>query len=207
MKFAAAQQQAQGEDPFGGLSQKNMDDQVKAIERLLNEADQITVGWKLDRTAKNTFLDFTLPPFPARRSIKTCSSWPMRRRNFSGFTPPDCCSDDELRRQNVGGKHRASDHHARTVEDQNRTGIDNDTNLPEDKARDPGQDGARQLIDVIEKTVRSGKSDGGGLVVAGPNKLQAAVGGFVADGAGLETAVKNLVKLAKGDAEFNALPR
>lgn len=63
----------------------------------------------------------------------------------------------------------------------------------------------KQLLDVAQKTVETGKSDGGGVLLLGPNKFQAAVGGFIADGLALESAVKKLIDMAKAEKEFQQL--
>jgi hypothetical protein len=203
MKFGAAQQQAQGEDPLGGLSQKSIDDQVKAIERLFNEADQFTIGWKLDRAAKNTFLDIVATAVPGSTLDREWQQLADAKSNFAGFLSPEAAVT-----ANFAGKLAPQDieQGVATIQELKKKAeqaVDKDTNLADPKAREQVKTVLRQLIDVIEKTVRTGKSDGGVIVMAGPNKLQVGVGAFVADGPGLEVAVKNLVNLAKGEAEFN----
>src|SRR5262249_2828278 len=81
--------------------------------------------------------------------------------------------------------------------------IDNDQNLPDENAKTQVKTAMRKLIDVGEKTVKSGKMDAGGVLIMGPDQMQAAVGGFIADGPGLESALKDLVELAKGEPAFS----
>ncbi len=204
MAFAAAMQQQQGGE-LGGLSQQSMDQQIQMIERLLNEADQITLGWKLDRQAKNTHFDVTFTAVPGSSLAKDLLQVADARTNFAGFISPDAAVT-----MNFTGKSSPEQiEQAITTLEQLKTkaeqAVDNDTNLPDDNARSQVKTVLRQLLDVIEKTVRTGKSDAGGILVLAPNKFQAVVGGFVADSAGLEAAVKNLITLAKGDAEFNSM--
>jgi len=125
------------------------------------------------------------------------------RTNFAGFNSPDAAVT-----MNFTGKSSPEQiQQAMLTLEQLKTkaeqAVDNDTNLPDDNARSQVKTVLRQLLDVVEKTVQTGRSDAGAVLMLGPNKFQAAVGGFVADSAGLESALKNLITLAKGDAEFN----
>src|SRR4029079_7680544 len=67
------------------VSKKNMQEQMKAIERLLNEADQVTIGWKLDRQAKNTHLDFTVTAVPGLPIDQHVEKMAQAKTNFAGF--------------------------------------------------------------------------------------------------------------------------
>ena len=199
---AAMQRQQGGDNPLTTLSQKNMQEQMKAIERLLNEADQLTIGWKLDRQAKNTHLDFTITATPNSQLAQEIKQAGDAKTNFAGFLMPEAAatlnfcaksSPDSI------AQTKATLEQIRLRADQQ---IDNDTNLPDDKTRAAVKDVLKQLLDVVEKTVETGKSDGGGVLLLGPNKFQAVVGGYVADGAALESAVKKLIGMAQAEQEF-----
>ena len=89
---AAMQRQQGGDNPLAALSQKNMQEQMKAIERLLNEADQLTIGWKLDRQAKNTHLDFTVTAVPGSELAQEIKQAGDAKTNFAGFLMPDAAA-------------------------------------------------------------------------------------------------------------------
>jgi len=198
MQFAAQQQAEQG------LGEKNMEDQVKALEKLFNEADQITLGWKIDRTAKNTYLDFTFTGVPGSSLDKDLQALADVKTNYSGFTTSNAAVT-----ANFAGK-MSAENIAQTLNSLEQMkakiemSIDNDDDLKDENTKKQVKTIATQVIDVLEKTINSGKSDGGVLVMAGPNLLQTAVGFFVADGPGLDAALRNLVKLAQNDPEFSA---
>jgi len=202
---AAMQRQQGGDNPLAALSQKNMQEQVKAIERLLNEADQLTIGWKLDRQAKNTHLDFTVTAVPGSELAQEIKQAGDAKTNFAGFLMPDAAATLSF----CGRSSPDSIAQAKATLEQIRARaelqIDNDANLPDDKTRAAVKDVLKQLLDVAQKTVETGKSDGGGVLLLGPNKFQAAVGGFIADGPALESAVKKLIDMAKAEKEFQQL--
>jgi hypothetical protein len=204
MEFAAAQQRQQaGDNPLATLNEKNLEQQVAAIERLLNEADQITIGWKIDRAAKNTYLDFGVTAVPGSQLDKELKQMAEVRTNFAGFIMPDAAMTLNFCAKNS----QENIDQTLTTLDQLKTkandAIDKDQDLADDK-RDSVKKVLAQFIDVIENTVKSGTSDGGAVVQLGAGKCQAAAGGFVSDGPALEKAVKDLITLAQGEPQFKS---
>jgi len=204
MQMVSAMQQAQaGDNPLAKLGQNNVQAQTAAIERLLNEADQVTIGWKLDRQAKNTHLDFTVTAVPGSPMDQQMQKMAQAKTNFAGFLQSNaavkgCVSGTNTKEEIDQAVGTLGELKTRMEE-----AIDKDNNLKDDKAKAQVKAVAGQFIDVVIKTVKTGKSDGGGLLVLAPDTFQLAVGGFIADGPGLEAAVKNLVELAKGEPQFN----
>ncbi len=203
MEQAAAMQRQQGGDnPLTTLSEKNLQEQMKSLERLLNEADQITIGWKLDRQAKNTHLDMTFTAVPGSQLDKEMKEAGAAKTNFAGFLMPGAAATLNFCAKASPESIEQTKATLEQIRERAEQQIEKDTNLPDDKTRAAVKDLLKQLMDVVERTVETGKSDGGGVLQLGPNKFQAAVGGFVADGAALETAVKNLISMAQNEAEF-----
>ncbi|HTQ37459.1 MAG TPA: hypothetical protein VMJ32_00425 [Pirellulales bacterium] len=203
MEFAAAAQQRQqgADNPFSTLSQKNLEQQVAAIEQLLNEANQITIGWKIDRAAKNTYLDFSVTAVPGSQLDQCMKQMASGTTNFAGFIMPDSALT-----LNFSGKNSQEniDQTLTTLEQlkgKAEEAIDKDPDLANDK-RDSVKQVLHEFLDVAENTVKAGKSDGGAVVQVGAGKFQAAAGGFVADGPALEKAVKDVLTLAQGEPQF-----
>jgi hypothetical protein len=84
-------------------------------------------------------------------------------------------------------------------------GIDNDGSIPNEDGKKAAKDVVGQLLDVVENTLKAGKLDGGAALALQPNSLTFAAGGFVKDGASLESAVKKLVALGGADPNFPAV--
>ncbi len=204
MEFAAAQQKQQGGDnPLSELNEKNMEQQIATIERLLKEADQVTVGWKIDRGAKNTFLDFGVTAVPGSQLDKELAQLANVHTNYAGFMMPDAAVTMSF----CGKNSQENIDQTVTTLEQLKThasdAIDKDQDIPDNK-RDGVKKVLNEFIDVAESTVKSGTSDGGAVVQMGAGKLQAVAGGFVSDGAALEKAVKDLLTLAQDEPEFQS---
>jgi hypothetical protein len=204
MEFAAAQQRQQaGDNPLATLNEKNLEQQVATIERLLKEADQITIGWKIDRGAKDTYLDFGVTAVPGSHLDQELKQMADIRTNFAGFIMPEAavtlsfCGKNS--QENIDQTLTTLDQLKGRADD----AIDKDQDLANDK-RDSVKKVLAQFIDVAESTVKSGTSDGGAVVQLGAGKIQAAAGGFVSDGAALEKAVKDLITLAQGEPDFQS---
>jgi hypothetical protein len=88
-----------------------------------------------------------------------------------------------------------------TARDKANQAIDNDATIPND-GKGQAKDIVKQLLDVAENTLKSGKFDGGAALSLAPNSLAFAAGGFIKDGATLDEAVRKLVKLAGNDPGF-----
>src|SRR5262249_51098361 len=150
-EFAAAQQkQAGGDNPFSTLGEKNLEQQVKAIERLFDEADQITIGWKIDRSAKNTHLDFTFTGVPGKLLAQEMNQMADAKTNYAGFLMPEAAVTANF----CAVKSTENVEQAITTLEQLKAkaeqAIDKDPNLPEDK-RSGVKNVLRELLDVAEK--------------------------------------------------------
>jgi hypothetical protein len=204
MEFAAAQQKQQaGDNPLSELNEKNMEQQIATIERLLKEADQITIGWKIDRGAKDTYLDFGVTAVPGSQLANELAQMANVHTNYAGFIMPDSAVTMSFCGKN---SQENIDQTLATLEQLKAKGsdaIDKDQDIPDNK-RDSVKKVLNEFLDVAESTVKSGTSDGGAVVQMGAGKFQAAAGGFVSDGAALEKAVKDLLALAKDEPEFES---
>lgn len=204
MEFAAAQQRQQGGDnPLNAINQKNMEQQVAAIERLLKEADQVTIGWKIDRNAKTTYLDFTVTAVPGSQLDQEIKQNSGMKTNFSGFLMPEAAVTMNFAAKNAQENIDQTLTTLEQLKSQANDAIDKDQDLPADK-KDSVKKVLDEFMEVANSTVKSGTSDGGAVVQMGAGKFQAAVGGFVSDGPKLEKAVKDLVTLAKGEPDFES---
>ncbi|HEY2761501.1 MAG TPA: hypothetical protein VGI75_12180 [Pirellulales bacterium] len=202
MQFAA-QQHSGDDNPLSALSRKNMEAQTAQLEQLFEQADQITVGWKLDRAAKNTHFDMTFTAKPGSELDQEMQVMAKAKTNFAGFNKPDAAATFSICGINTQNKIDQTVTAIEQAKEKMDEAIDKDQNLQDDNARGKVKAALGKLIDVAEKTVKTGKMDGGGVVLLGADKLQVAVGGYVADGPGFESAIKDLIEMAKGEPDFN----
>ncbi len=192
-----------GEDETAfDFRKKMVQAQLKQIDTLVKEIDQLTFGWAIDPTAKSTSLDMSLTAVAGSDTARKLSGVAAVKSDFLGFLLPDSAFNF-----NVCEKFDPSDvaqfvamiQTARQKADQ---AINNDPSIPNADGKAEAKKVVAQLLDVAENTLKAGKFDGGAALSLAPNSLAFAAGGFIKDGATLDSAVRQLVKLAGNDPGF-----
>ncbi|MCC7084618.1 MAG: hypothetical protein IT427_06390 [Pirellulales bacterium] len=176
--------------------------QLKMIERWLNDADQVTLGWKIDKEAKNTHVDFSFTAVAGTSLAEGIKGFENPTTDLAGFLDPTYAVK-------LLTAHKHSQDHiefglamANVYRKAALEAVDNDEDLASDEDRQSVKTALNDLFDVADATIKTGKSDVGLAVNLAPETIQIAAGTILADGPQLEKAVKNLLELAKGEQEF-----
>lgn len=178
------------------------------IERLINESDELFVGLGIDAEARRVVLDIGFSAKEGTELARQMSLQQGLKTQFAGLLIPGAA----IQLHSVGKTSpedvEQSKPALRALRDQWAKQIDDSPEIPADK-RGPLKNVLNQFVDVVEKTLESGRMDGGAALVLQPGSFQLAAGGYVADGAAVEKALKDLVDVAKGtpgfpQVEFNA---
>jgi hypothetical protein len=181
---------------------KMVQGQLKQIDALVKEIDQLTFGWAIDPAAKSTFLDMSLTAVAGTDTARKLSGVANVKSDFLGFLLPDAAFNF-----NVCEKFEPADvaqfvAMIQTARQKANEAIDNDATIPNAEGKTEAKKVVAQLLDVAENTLKSGKFDGGAALSLAPNSLAFAAGGFIKDGATLDAALRELVKLAGNDPGF-----
>jgi hypothetical protein len=174
---------------------------VNQITRLMEEMEEVTMGLAIDSVAKKTYMDVSLIAKDGTSLARQFTMNTGLKSNFAGFLLPEASVT-----MNFVGKLGPEDIEQNktllaTFKDQAMKHIDDDPKIDAPK-REPLKQIFSQFVDVLSKTIESGKMDGGAALVLEPKNISFVAGGYVADGAGLEAAFKKLVDVAKDDPEF-----
>jgi hypothetical protein len=174
---------------------------MRMIERFLNDADQVTLGWKLDKTAKNTYIDFNVTAAPGTSLAEGLQAFTGSKTDLAGFLNPAFaiqalaaqthskdCVDFMLASSAVFRKAALE-------------ATDKDTDLASDEHKQSVKAALNELFDAIDNTFKSGQFEAGLALNLAPS-LQLATGAKVSDGAVAEKAVKDIIELAKGEPWF-----
>ena len=182
--------------------QKMVEAQIAQIGTLINETEQFTFGWAVDGTAKKTSLDFNMTAVAGSNLAKQFAKAKDLKSDFTGFLNPAAAGNFHFT-----GKLEAADIQQLSqalveVREKAMKGVDNDANIPNDEGKKVVKDIVNQLLDVAKATIESGKIDGGAVLNLASKNLTFAAGAYVADGAGIESALKKLVEIAKNEPDF-----
>lgn len=199
--FDAAMQQREGESKEDYELRKSAAEQsLKQLERVVNETDTITFGWAVDNTSKQTYVDVAMTAVPGTMLAKRLAN-KATASNFAGFL-----MDGAAFALHVNAASEATEADKAQVESQMKAlrdrvmvEMDKDTSIPAD-SKATLKEAIGEIFDVLTETLKSGKADGGAVVLGNP-LLTAAAGGHVADGKAIEAALKKIGKVAAEDPE------
>ena len=199
----AALRQKEGEDESAFEVRKKLaEGQVKALESLVKELNEFTIGLGVDDKARSAHLDIGITAIPDSELAKKIAGQAETKSDFTGFLLPDAAFS--LNAVNAFTQADAAQSLAMLQGFRTKTlaQAENDPNLADENVRKVAKEVLNELFDVVENTIKAGKIDMGAAIVLAPNSVSGAAGGFVADGPALEKAIKKLVELGKADPNF-----
>ncbi|MCA9266594.1 MAG: hypothetical protein KDA60_22195, partial [Planctomycetales bacterium] len=179
--------------------------QIKQWESMLNETDEIVVGWQIDREKQSTHIDISQSAVAGSPTAESLSKLSSVTTRFAGFAVEDAAI-----RTNMTNELGAADIE-RTISmlgptrDSVMKEIDEDDDLPDAKSKATAKSVVNKLFDVVEATVRGGKLDGAASLTLDNNTLSLISGMQVADGKKVEEALDELLELAKDEPKFPAV--
>ncbi len=184
------------------LAKRLSDTQIQRLEDMINDSDELTVGWTTDGMAKETFLDVTMT---AKAGTPTAKRMKLLHGNTSAFGGLEL--EDAAMTMSATMRMDKDDIEQFTMlldtaKKQAFNEIENDGDLDTDAKQERAKDVVGGLIDSLKATVESGKLDGGAALVLKPQAMSLVVGGAVEEPKSLENAFRELVELAKDDPEF-----
>lgn len=187
------------------LRKKLIDNQLDQMEMLVNDTDQVTLGWSIDAKKEKTFLDFAITGTEGSRLAAQAELIKDSKTNFAGFAQPDAAMVLSLASQIPEAEVNQIAAMLGTAREAAKKGIDEEADLPDDESRRELKAAVDDVFDVIHATLKDGRIDGGAVVVLGEEKITVAAGGLVADTAKLEQAVKKFAKVAEKDPDFDGI--
>ncbi len=184
------------------LQQNLVKAQVRQWETMINEIDELTIGWLIDRKEERTYIDVSTTAVPGTKTADQMAALKDMQSDFAGFVMPGAAATLHA----VGELAEADIEQfvamINPLRESAKKEIDEDDDLPNDEAKQAAKSLVDQLFTVLEETVREGKADVGAALIL-ENQTMTVLSGFrVADGAKLEKSVKDLVKLAEQDPDF-----
>jgi hypothetical protein len=185
---------------------KIVEAQLEQITMLVEDTDAVTVGWSIEPKEHETFLDFALTAKPDSKFAKQFASMKQTKTDFAGFIDSDAAirmifTSRTTNQADIAQSVAMLD----ALAERAKKEIDQDTDLPSDEAREKVKSAIDDVMSVVKETVKEGKIDAGALVKLDPNALTAAVGGRVADGKPLESALRKLAAVSENDPNFGGV--
>jgi hypothetical protein len=169
---------------------------VQSVIQLIEETENVTVGWQVDAAAKKTHLDINFTAVEGTELAGQMALITDAVSSFAGFMVPGAALTFHSHGTSTEREVQQLLAVLKRLRAEAMKGIDKDDNLNNDQERQTAKDIVSQLLDIAEDTVRAAKVDCGGALVLKPDSLCLAVGGYVSDGQQLADALQRLAQLA-----------
>jgi hypothetical protein len=166
-----------------------------ALMNVFNDLDQVTLGWTLDRRSEKTYLDVSLTARPGSPTAQQLATMEATTSRFAGFRMSAAAFSGGWRGKLPEAKKELLSFIVEAI----RTGALQDIekkNKPAEETRT-----AKELVgtvtDVMQKTIRSGRCDGGMSFLLDPHSATFLAGGYAADAGQLEKVLQTVADFAK----------
>lgn len=177
------------------LRTKIEEEAVRTIVTLLDDLDQLTLGWKLDRQTEKTFLEFSLTAKEGTASAKQLAVLQDAKTDFAGFRLPGAALTGNWVGQLPESKIALAVSVMETVRVEALKGIER-AEKPEQEIK-IAKELAGEVLDLVEQTLKSGRIDGGLAVLLQPEAVTLLAGGYLANDGRLERIAQKLTDIAQ----------
>jgi hypothetical protein len=185
----------QESDAEYALRTKVTPDIVTSIKTVINDMQEITLGWKLESQAKKGCFEVTISAKPDSQLARAMRYPQESHSRFAGFG-----SDDAAIVANLNGQIPAIKQDI--LKEAVNLARQNAMADIEKKEKDPAAAAvAKKVVDavfpIIQDTLTNGRVDKGVAVILKPNALTLVTGGTVANNGRIEELAKTVLEMAK----------
>lgn len=203
MRGAAVEQMKQGFER-AMAEQRNQSDEEKAaseemgkasikqMERLLNETEQVMIALATGSSIQKLQIDVATQFVSGSELAGQVEKLNGLTSDFTGLLIDGAAFTVRSTSLISDGDKAMAKSNMRNVYSQVEKQVDDSGSLPTAN-KEAIKKFAKGMIAILEKTIDSGKFDGGGAVSLTDSKVRAVIGGSVADGAQIEKEVKALI--------------
>lgn len=181
---------------------KLMEAQVEQMVTSINETKEVTVGWKIDREQKSTFVDLRLTAVPGGRMAAQIKNLQDMPSDFSGFVDTDAAGSfnfvSKVPSQDLEQQLGQLEGVKLTVLNQ----LNKDKKIDDPETKKAIESIVNDLFDSLTATMKAGKVDAGMSVRLGEEEMSVVAGVLVADPKKIESSFRKLVDIGKKDKKF-----
>jgi hypothetical protein len=170
---------------------------VDTLIRLIEETDHVTLGWQVDAAEKKTYLDLQVTAVEDTELAEQMGQVKEGRSAFSGCLLPGAALTFHMHATSTEAEIEQAMLLVDRLREEAMKGIEKDDNLVNDEERQTARTIVNEMLDIVEGSLKTGKTDCGGVLSLKPDALTLAIGCFVADGQQLADAVKELAAFAE----------
>ena len=180
--------------------------QIEQFESVINEFEELAIGWAVDAQQQRTFLDVTYRFLAGSKTAQRVAAYGEPRTKFAGFYQPDAA---------VTMSFATAENPDMTSEDleqikamfdaarkQAEKAIDEDADIPDDAARAAFKAAVSDFLDAAQATMESGQMDGGAALHLRPGALTLVAGAHLKQPEKVESGLKKMAAVAEQKPDF-----
>jgi hypothetical protein len=196
---AGLKQQPGEDDATFELRRKLVLSRTKVLDDIINDADQVTIGWGIDQQAKSTSLDISMTAKPNSELAKKVAASVPVPSSYNGFNVAKSAFtlgfSQTVTKDDIAQLGATLDSLKVTALQE----IDKSHDLPDDGAKTAAKGIVVDLIEALRSIGADGKSDGGFSLLLGSKTLTGLGGLSLGNPMKVESALKKLSDQAAKD--------
>ncbi len=185
------------DDKAAEIGRKLGESWVDAIISFVEDTEAVTLGFEIDAESQQTYIDIGITAVEGTKLAEDMATVKEGKSAFAGFLLPEAAATFHATGASSDTDVEQMLLLVDVIREEAMKGIDKDDNLANDEERETAKSIIAQFLTIAEQTIKARTVNCGGVLVLKPNSLTAALGGFVADGNGLEKAIGELWEFAK----------
>lgn len=198
----AGMKQMEGESDENFQARKQMTEvQVNQLIRVINEMDELTIGFAVDAPQQRTLFDIVYTAVPGSQLAQQIAEVSDVTTNFAGFFQPDATGMLMFASKIHESDLAQMEQMISAARKQIITAIDEESELPTDEAKETAKSAANDFVDAVLATIKTGTMDGGAVLHLSPTSTNLVAGGFIGDPSKVESGLKKLAELGKSQPD------
>jgi hypothetical protein len=186
------------DDPRTRLGELVYQSRMDSLITVIQESEQVTLGWRIDPSARSTHLDFALQAVAdsgLARDLERLQNGTVS--SFAGFLRPDAAAAVLTAAPSTEADVQQALTVVRMLREEAIKGIQDDENLTTEEDRAQATRIVNELAELAQETIQAAKTDAGGCLILKPDSMAGAAGGFISDGPRLAAILRDIHDLAK----------
>ena len=180
--------------------------QLENLVQMIEEIDEVTMGWAVAPDQKKTFIEFTLTALPDSKTARQLTASSGSKTDFAGFMQPDAAATALIAQQvppeMVEENAEQMKAMMKTFRQQATKAIEEESELPNQEAKDTMNSAIDDFMTALEATIATGKTDVGAVLHIQPDSFTLVAGGHIVQTDKIESGLKKVMSLAEQEPDF-----
>lgn len=188
-----------GDDLAADLQQGNLDFQMEQLESMINETDELMIGFAADKDSKSMYFDIEMVGLADSVFAKRCQATAdAKPSEFLGFVEEGCAFNANACYTMLAEDAEAYKKMLDTLQDQGMEELEADGDLSDEDLENL-ESAMKEMIEIVKQTLDEGILDTGMIAQMDKGEINFASGMRIADPQRLESLVKKYIPMLQDE--------